>query len=71
MSGYKKKVEHRLVRSLGEFKTMQHQAKMKADKEALEELCKRQAELWDWVIATFPDRSRRKPGATEEAGDTF
>ena len=70
MAKLKNMIEHRLLRVLSDFKTMEREAKYQADREALAELCRRQAEVLNWAMESLPDRTRNK---STEAGshDTF
>jgi hypothetical protein len=55
MAKFKNKVELRLVRSLSDFRAMRREAKRQADRLALDELCRRQAELLEWAMDHLPD----------------
>lgn len=68
MSSLKNKIEHRLMRVLSDFKAMEVGAKSRADRNALTEICRRQADLLNWAMENLPDRRKTKPN---DEADTF
>ena len=63
-------IEHRLLRVLSDFKTMEREAKYAVDREAVAEVCRRQADVLNWAIENLPDRTKSRPVKVAE-DDSF